>query len=178
MSKLFIGGLAWQTDSSRLRQKFEEFGEVEEAVVVMDRETGRSRGFGFVKFSSEDDATAAVNAMNDTEFDGRRIRVDKATERVNIRSVVYLKNRSYRIEELWVSAISVARTDLQIRSPPDEMAAPTVIHELNITDTTVISTVIKSSADLAFISNCTEKKLEPHRWSIDDSPKHCGTEPT
>jgi len=81
MSKLFIGGLAWQTDDVRLRQKFEEFGNVEEAVVVKDRDTGRSRGFGFVRFSSDDEATAAMNAMNDQEFDGRRIRVDKATDR-------------------------------------------------------------------------------------------------
>lgn len=86
MSKLFIGGLAWQTDDNRLRQKFEEFGTVEEAVVVKDRDTGRSRGFGFVRFSSDDDATAAMNAMNDQEFDGRRIRVDKATDRGSQRS--------------------------------------------------------------------------------------------
>ncbi|RPB19867.1 hypothetical protein L211DRAFT_830019 [Terfezia boudieri ATCC MYA-4762] len=81
MTKLFIGGLAWQTDDVRLRQKFEEFGNVEEAVVVKDRETGRSRGFGFVRFSNDDEATAAMNAMNDQDFDGRRIRVDKATDR-------------------------------------------------------------------------------------------------
>jgi RNA recognition motif-containing protein len=81
MSKLFIGGLAWHTDDSTLKAKFEEFGTVEEAVVVKDRDTGRSRGFGFVRFSSDDEATAAMNAMNDTEFDGRRIRVDKASER-------------------------------------------------------------------------------------------------
>ncbi|KAF8469623.1 hypothetical protein BDZ91DRAFT_771384 [Kalaharituber pfeilii] len=81
MSKLFVGGLAWQTDNEKLKQKFEEFGLVEEAVVVRDRETGRSRGFGFVRFSRDEDATAAMNAMNDQEFDGRRIRVDKASDR-------------------------------------------------------------------------------------------------
>jgi len=81
MSKLFIGGLAWHTDDGALRAKFEEFGQVEEAVVVKDRDTGRSRGFGFVKFSSETDADAAIAAMNNVEFDGRTIRVDKASER-------------------------------------------------------------------------------------------------
>jgi len=81
MSKLFIGGLAWHTDDGALRAKFEEFGQVEEAVVVKDRDTGRSRGFGFVKFSSEPDADAAIAAMNNVEFDGRTIRVDKASER-------------------------------------------------------------------------------------------------
>ncbi|KAI9828637.1 MAG: hypothetical protein M1832_001740 [Thelocarpon impressellum] len=81
MSKLFIGGLAWHTDENTLRAKFEEFGAVEEAVVVKDRDTGRSRGFGFVRFGQESDADAAIQAMNNIEFDGRTIRVDKASER-------------------------------------------------------------------------------------------------
>jgi len=81
MSKLFIGGLAWHTDENVLRQKFEEFGAVEEAVVVKDRDTGRSRGFGFVRFGQDADADAAIAAMNNVEFDGRTIRVDKASER-------------------------------------------------------------------------------------------------
>jgi len=81
MSKLFIGGLAWHTDENALRQKFEEFGAVEEAVVVKDRDTGRSRGFGFVRYGQEADADAAITAMNNIEFDGRTIRVDKASER-------------------------------------------------------------------------------------------------
>ncbi|KOS40034.1 hypothetical protein ACN38_g9118 [Penicillium nordicum] len=81
MSKLFIGGLSWNTDDNSLRQRFEEFGVVEDATVVKDRDTGRSRGFGFVRFSTDDEATAAMDAMNNQEFDGRQIRVDKATER-------------------------------------------------------------------------------------------------
>ncbi|PNS18018.1 hypothetical protein CAC42_3977 [Sphaceloma murrayae] len=81
MSKLFIGGLAWHTDDTTLRAKFEEFGQVDEAVVVKDRDTGRSRGFGFVRFASETDADKAIEAMNNVEFDGRQIRVDKASER-------------------------------------------------------------------------------------------------
>jgi len=81
MAKLFIGGLSWNTNDESLRRKFEEFGTVEEATVAKDRDTGRSRGFGFVKFSSSDDAEAAMNAMNDQEFEGRRIRVDRATDR-------------------------------------------------------------------------------------------------
>ncbi|KAG8625157.1 hypothetical protein KVT40_006908 [Elsinoe batatas] len=81
MSKLFIGGLAWHTDDATLRAKFEEFGQVDEAVVVKDRDTGRSRGFGFVRFQNEADAEKAIEAMNNVEFDGRQIRVDKASER-------------------------------------------------------------------------------------------------
>ncbi|KAL7950600.1 hypothetical protein V8C42DRAFT_340221 [Trichoderma barbatum] len=80
MSKLFIGGLAWHTEEATLRQKFEEFGVVEEAVVVKDRDTGRSRGFGFVRYVQEADAQAAIAAMNNVEFDGRTIRVDKASD--------------------------------------------------------------------------------------------------
>lgn len=80
MSKLFIGGLAWHTEEATLRQKFEEFGAVEEAVVVKDRDTGRSRGFGFVRYTQEGDAQNAIAAMNNVEFDGRTIRVDKASD--------------------------------------------------------------------------------------------------
>ncbi|GAB0146900.1 hypothetical protein EsHS_00007285 [Epichloe bromicola] len=80
MSKLFIGGLAWHTEEATLRQKFEEFGAVEEAVVVNDRDTGRSRGFGFVRYAQENDAQNAIAAMNNVEFDGRTIRVDKASD--------------------------------------------------------------------------------------------------
>jgi len=80
MSKLFIGGLAWHTEEATLRQKFEEFGPVEEAVVVKDRDTGRSRGFGFVRYTQEADAEQAISAMNNVDFDGRAIRVDKASD--------------------------------------------------------------------------------------------------
>jgi len=81
MSKLFIGGLAWHTDETRLREGFEKFGQVDEAVVVKDRDTGRSRGFGFVRYASEQEAEKAIAEMNNIEFDGRTIRVDKASER-------------------------------------------------------------------------------------------------
>jgi cold-inducible RNA-binding protein len=79
--KLFIGGLSWGTDDKSLRNKFSEFGNVEDAIVVKDRETGRSRGFGFVTLSTDEEADAALSAMNDQEFEGRTIRVDRASER-------------------------------------------------------------------------------------------------
>ncbi|KAL5611796.1 hypothetical protein BROUX41_000629 [Berkeleyomyces rouxiae] len=80
MSKVFIGGLAWHTQETTVLQKFGEFGPIEEAVVVKDRDTGRSRGFGFVRFTQEGDAQKAIEAMNNVEFDGRTIRVDKASD--------------------------------------------------------------------------------------------------
>ncbi len=80
-NKLFVGGLSWQTTGDQLRAAFERFGQVVEAVVVTDRETGRSRGFGFVAYSDEAAADQAATAMNGASLDGRAIRVDKATER-------------------------------------------------------------------------------------------------
>ncbi|KAF5707545.1 hypothetical protein LB506_007673 [Fusarium annulatum] len=80
MSKLFVGGLAWATTSDSLRAKFSEFGEVTDAIVMTDRETGRSRGFGFVTFSAQEEAQAAINALNEQEFEGRQIRVSEANQ--------------------------------------------------------------------------------------------------
>ncbi len=79
--KLFVGGLAWATNDDSLRQAFSRFGEVTEAKVVMDRETGRSRGFGFISFANESDAEAAAEAMNGREIDGRSVRVNPAEEK-------------------------------------------------------------------------------------------------
>jgi RNA recognition motif-containing protein len=79
--KLFVGGLAWATGDDSLRSHFEQYGEVTEAKVVTDRETGRSRGFGFVTFSEENGASTARDATNGSDLDGRTIRVDSATER-------------------------------------------------------------------------------------------------
>jgi len=85
-TKLFVGGLSWDTDDRALKSKFEEFGAVEDAVVIRDRENGRSRGFGFVTYFKEDDAELAIRGLNDKEFDGRTIKVDRASERSNPRS--------------------------------------------------------------------------------------------
>ena len=80
-SKLFVGGLSWNTDESLLSGAFEKFGIVEEAKIITDRETGRSRGFGFVTFDNADSADTAISQMDGTELDGRRIKVSHAQER-------------------------------------------------------------------------------------------------
>ncbi|KAJ9616163.1 uncharacterized protein PV06_00791 [Exophiala oligosperma] len=80
MAKLFIGGLAWHTTDETLNEGFQRFGKVEEAVVVKDRDTNRSRGFGFVRFATKEEADQALENMNNTEFDGRLIRVDHAQD--------------------------------------------------------------------------------------------------
>ncbi len=108
-AKLFVGGLSWSTDDNSLRSAFEQHGEVVDgmlllpnspaiftfsslahfayasshlaAKVILDRDTGKSRGFGFVTFSSADEAEAAKGALNQTDLDGREIRVDSASDR-------------------------------------------------------------------------------------------------
>ena len=77
-TKLFVGGLSWDTDDNGLRQAFEEHGEVVEAIVIKDRDTGRSRGFGFVTFAEESAVAGAVSAMDGSNLDGRTIRVNEA----------------------------------------------------------------------------------------------------
>ncbi|KAK3187936.1 hypothetical protein Dsin_027529 [Dipteronia sinensis] len=80
-SKLFVGGISFTTDDHSLKEAFSSFGEVVEAKVISDRDTGRSRGFGFVTFSSEDSASTAMSSMDGQELNGRNIRVSYANER-------------------------------------------------------------------------------------------------
>ncbi len=79
--KLFVGGLSWNVADAELRTAFEQFGDILEATVITDRDTGRSRGFGFVTFENDDSARTAVEKMDGTELDGRAIRVDEAREK-------------------------------------------------------------------------------------------------
>jgi RNA recognition motif-containing protein len=82
MSKrLFVGGLAWATDDTSLKQAFEAHGEVTDARVITDRESGRSRGFGFVTFADASSASDAIAAMDGKELDGRAIRVNLAEDK-------------------------------------------------------------------------------------------------
>ncbi len=76
--KLFVGGLSWDTSDQSLRAAFERFGPVSEAKVITDRDSGRSRGFGFVTFDEAEHADAAMAELNGAEIDGRAVRVDEA----------------------------------------------------------------------------------------------------
>lgn len=80
-AKLFVGGLSWDTDDAALRAAFAPFGEIVEAKVVTDRDTGRSRGFGFVSYTSEASASDARNKMNGQMLDGRNLKVDNAADK-------------------------------------------------------------------------------------------------
>jgi cold-inducible RNA-binding protein len=77
--KLFIGGLAFSTSTERLREVFAAAGQVESAAVVTDRDTGRSRGFGFVEMATVEEAEKAITQFNGKDLDGRQIRVEKAS---------------------------------------------------------------------------------------------------
>jgi RNA recognition motif-containing protein len=82
-NRLYVGNLSYESTAEGLRQTFAEFGEVTDAHVVMDRESGRSRGFGFVTMGSAGEAQKAMEKMNGAVIDGRPLKVNEAEERPN-----------------------------------------------------------------------------------------------
>jgi RNA recognition motif-containing protein len=79
--KLYVGNLSYDTDSSALQQMFEPFGTVQSAQVIMDRDTGRSKGFGFVEMGSDQEAQAAIAALSGKQVGGRSLTVNEAKPR-------------------------------------------------------------------------------------------------
>jgi len=78
---IFVGSLPYKVDEQELKQIFEQFGEVTSAKLIMDRETGRSKGFGFVEMSDDEDGRKAIDDLNGSEMYGRAIAVKEAEER-------------------------------------------------------------------------------------------------
>lgn len=76
--KLYVGNLPYTVNSDELRKLFSEYGEIIDAIVIVDRATGRSKGFGFVEFATDEMADAAIKAMQDKEIEGRKIVVNVA----------------------------------------------------------------------------------------------------
>src|SRR3954469_7560840 len=76
--KIYVGNLSYNVTSSDLEQLFSPHGQVQSAEVIQDRESGRSKGFGFVEMGSDEEATAAINALNGAEHDGRNLTVNEA----------------------------------------------------------------------------------------------------
>ena len=81
--KLYVGNLSYDVDSSSLEQLFASHGTVESAQIITDRDTGRSKGFGFVEMSSDDEAQAAISALNGQEHGGRALTVNEAKPKEN-----------------------------------------------------------------------------------------------
>lgn len=80
-TNIYVGNLTFNTSSSDLENLFAEFGEVTRAQVISDRDTGRSRGFGFVEMASAEEGAAAISALNGRNVDGRDLTVNPAKER-------------------------------------------------------------------------------------------------
>lgn len=76
--KLFVGNLSWGIDDAALEEAFAQFGAIDEAVVIVDRATGRSKGFGFVTFADDAAGETAIAEMNEKEVDGRPVTVNEA----------------------------------------------------------------------------------------------------
>lgn len=83
MINIYVGNLAYQVNSDDLREAFEQFGKVETASVVMDKATGRSKGFGFVEMSDRAEGEEAIKQMNDQPIKGRPVRVNEARPRTD-----------------------------------------------------------------------------------------------
>ncbi len=82
-TKLYVGNLSFDTSGADLEELFGEVGTVESATVIEDRDTGRSRGFGFIEMSSKEEASQAIEQFNGREIDGRELKVNEAKPREN-----------------------------------------------------------------------------------------------
>jgi RNA recognition motif-containing protein len=79
--KLYVGNLSYKTGEENLRSYFADFGTVESVKIISDRETGNSKGFGFVEMSNDDEALAAIAGANGQEYDGRKLKVNEAIDK-------------------------------------------------------------------------------------------------
>jgi RNA recognition motif-containing protein len=79
--KIYVGNLSYDATEEKLRHAFESYGKITEVNVIMDRDTGRPRGFAFIEMSSQSEAAAAINGLNGQDLDGRTLKVSEARER-------------------------------------------------------------------------------------------------
>jgi RNA recognition motif-containing protein len=80
---IYCGNLSWNTTEDGLRAAFEAFGEVSSVTIIKDRDTGQSRGFGFIEMPNDNEGQAAISGMNGNELDGRQLKVDQARPRAS-----------------------------------------------------------------------------------------------
>jgi len=83
--KLYVGNLSYSSTEEQLKELFSQYGEVKDAVIIKDRMSGRSKGFGFIELSSENEVQEAIDGLNDQEFMGRTIKVNKARPKTDDR---------------------------------------------------------------------------------------------
>jgi RNA recognition motif-containing protein len=83
VKKLYVGNLSYQVNDTELEEMFSQYGQVRSAQVVMDRDTGSSKGFGFVEMADDQAANAAIQALNDQDMGGRRLVVNEARPRTD-----------------------------------------------------------------------------------------------
>ncbi|MBN2070396.1 MAG: RNA-binding protein [Candidatus Krumholzibacteriota bacterium] len=83
--KIYVGNISFNTEENDLRKVFEEHGSVDSVTIITDRDTGRSKGFGFVEMPDDTEAQAAIDSMNDKEFMDRTLKVNKARPRTDNR---------------------------------------------------------------------------------------------
>lgn len=79
--KIYVGNMSFDTDEEKLRETFTPFGTVESVNIIMNRDTGRSKGFGFVEMSTDEEAKAAISGLDGKEVDGRQLKVNEAREK-------------------------------------------------------------------------------------------------
>ena len=113
--KIYVGNLPWSTTSAELEQMFAEHGAVRSAEVISDRETGRSRGFGFVEMETEEGMNQAVQALNGKDMGGRPLTVNEARERTPRSGVV---RRRWRRRRTVVVAAAVVAAAVAARAAP------------------------------------------------------------
>ena len=95
---IYVGNLSYDANEDTIKQAFEAFGAVDTARVITDRDTGRSKGFGFVEMSNDDEARAAIEALNETDMGGRNIKVNEAANLFLLFKNNFLKKNEILIE--------------------------------------------------------------------------------
>lgn len=95
MTNIYVGNLPWSTTETDLRATFEAYGAVTDVSIIKDRNTGRSRGFGFVEMDSADEAAAAINGLNGKEMEGRDLKVNEARPREDNRGGGFRRERRW-----------------------------------------------------------------------------------
>ena len=93
--KIYVGNMSYDNDETTLNELFSEFGEVISAKVIVDQFSGRSKGFGFIEMANDDEAMAAINALNGKEISGRQIKVNEAIDRPRRPNNNFRRNNRY-----------------------------------------------------------------------------------